>query len=143
MRQNVHFVTLATADLDRARAFYRDGLGWQPLIDVSDEILMLQVAPGLVLGLFEAAKFVEDLGRDAGPAGVSGVTLAHNVEDPAEVGVLVEAMRAAGGTVLKEPQAGQFGGVFHAHVQDPNGVIWEIAHNPGWRIEPDGTVVLG
>lgn len=52
-------------------------------------------------------------------------------------------MAAAGGTVLKPPQPGQFGGVFHAHIQDPNGLIWEIAHNPGWRIGPDGTVHLG
>ena len=26
---------------------------------------------------------------------------------------------------------------------DPNGVIWEIAHNPNWRINADGTVSLG
>jgi predicted lactoylglutathione lyase len=52
-------------------------------------------------------------------------------------------MTAAGGVLVKEPQQGQFGGIFHAHVQDPNGLVWEIAHNPGWRITDDGGVELG
>lgn len=73
----------------------------------------------------------------------SGGTVAHNVGSPDAVIALADAMAAAGGIVIKPPQPGQFGGVFHAHVQDPNGLIWEIAHNPDWRIAPDGTVSLG
>lgn len=142
MDQQLHFITLATRDLDAARAFYRDGLGWDAKLDVPGEILFYQVAPGLLLGLFDADKFAEDLGAPAAPAS-SGVTLSHNVDSPDAVQSTVDAMSAAGGSVLKQPQQGQFGGIFHAHVQDPNGVIWEIAHNPGWRINDDGTVVLG
>ena len=52
-------------------------------------------------------------------------------------------MNRAGGTVLKAPQDGAFGGIYHAHVQDPNGIIWEIAHNPSWLIANDGTVAIG
>lgn len=145
MRQDVHFVTFATADLDAARRFYVDGLGWTPLLDVEDEILFFQVAPGLVLGLFDAVKFDQDLGRSSTGAGavVGGVTLAHNVGSRDEVRGVVEAMARAGGTVLTPPGDGPFGGVFHAHVEDPNGTIWEIAHNPGWRVDDDGRVVLG
>ena len=54
MEQHLNFITLATRDLDAARAFYRDGLGWEPLLDVPEEIIFFQVAPGLVRGLFEA-----------------------------------------------------------------------------------------
>jgi catechol 2,3-dioxygenase-like lactoylglutathione lyase family enzyme len=68
--------------------------------------------------------------------------VAHNVEDPGAVIALTDAMAAAGGQVIKAPQAGRFGGVFHAHIEDPNGLIWEIAHNPGWRIGLDGAVSL-
>jgi uncharacterized protein len=142
MEQNVHFLTLATADLDAARRFY-SALGWQSLADVPDEIIFYQVAPGLVLGFFEANKFNRDLADGSDRSAVSGVTLSHNVDSPEEVEAVVQTMVAAGGTVLKKPQAGEFGGIFHAHVQDPNGVIWEIGHNPGWRIAQDGTVVLG
>ena len=48
------------------------------------------------------------------------------------------AFEAAGGTILKPAQEGAFGGVFHGHAADPNGVIWEIAYNPGRRIDSDG-----
>lgn len=52
-------------------------------------------------------------------------------------------MASAGGTVIKEPRDGAFGGIFHALVRDPNGILWEFASNPGWRIDEDGAVVIG
>ena len=142
MEQNMNFITLATADLDAARSFY-GALGWTSVLDVPDEIIFFQIAPALVLGLFDAEKFNQDLGADHDRSKVSGVTLSHNVESPDDVTELVDAMVAAGGTVLKAPQASAFGGIFHAHVQDPNGVIWEIAHNPGWHVDDDGVVSFG
>jgi Predicted lactoylglutathione lyase len=142
MEQQLHFITVATADLAAARDFYR-ALGWTPLADVEGEIIFYETAPGLVLGFFDAEKFTQDLGTDTDVSPVRGVTFAHNVDSPDEVRDLAEAMAAAGGTVLKAPQAGQFGGIFHAHVQDPNGVIWEIAHNPGWHIDAEGHVSFG
>ncbi|MFJ6280687.1 VOC family protein [Arthrobacter subterraneus] len=142
MDQQLHFITLATRDLDAARHFYQEGLGWAPKLDVPGEILFYQVAPGLLLGLFDAGKFAEDLGGTTVPP-VSGVTLSHNVDSRDAVRSTVVAMTGAGGTVLKEPQESRFGGIFHAHVEDPNGVVWEIAHNPAWRINDDGGVELG
>jgi catechol 2,3-dioxygenase-like lactoylglutathione lyase family enzyme len=149
MEQRVDFVTLATPDLDAARRFYRDGLDWEPLLDVPGEILFFQVGHGLVLGLYDAVAFEGDL-RDAAasgdaapvaPAGASGLTLSHNVGSPAEVDAAVERMRAAGGSIRKTPQQAAFGG-YHGHVADPNGVLWEVAHNPGWSVGPDGAVRL-
>ena len=143
MDQQVHFTTLATADLDAARRFYVEGLGWRPLLDVPGEIVFFQTAPGTVLAFFEAGKFAQDLGRGPARPEVSGLTLAHNVADRDAVRALVEAMVAAGGTVLTPPEEGAFGGVFHALVADPNGVVWEVGHNPGWSVDPDGTVRIG
>lgn len=142
MKQQLHFVTIAATDLEATRRFYRV-LGWQPLLDVDGEIIFYQSAPGQVLGFFLAEKFNADLAVAGDHSRVSGLTLAHNVESQQDVIAVVDAMAAAGGIVLKSPQPGQFGGVFHAHVQDPNGAIWEIAHNPGWSIDADGTVRLG
>lgn len=142
MDQQLHFVTVAAADLGATRCFY-GALGWEPLLEVEAEIIFYQTAPGQLLGFFRADKFNEDLALPGDHSRVSGVTLAHNVNTPGDVTDLAGAMAAAGGIVVKSPQPGQFGGVFHAHVQDPNGLIWEIAHNPGWRIEADGTVRLG
>ncbi len=140
MDQRADFLTFAAADLDAARAFYRDGLGWEPLLDVPGEILFFQVGRGLVLGLFEARAFAADLAA-ADPPAISGVTLSHNVQSPEAVRAAVATALAAGGTLRKEPQHAAFGG-FHAHVADPNGLVWEIAHNPGWHVDADGTVHL-
>jgi len=142
MDPRLHFITLATADLDACRAFYVNGLGWSPLIDVADEVIFFQTAPGLVLGFFAAGSFNSDLGLD-GSATLSGVTLAHNVDSEDAVRSVVASLTAAGGTVTTPPEPGAFGGIFHAHVTDPNGVIWEIAHNPGWAVSDDGTVSFG
>ena len=138
----MHFITFATPDLDAARRFYVGGLGWQPLLDVPGEIIFFQVGPGLVLGLFDLRKFDEDLQGQTTTTGVSGVTVSHNVDGPAAVDEVMAAATAAGATVLKAPQYASFGG-YHAHFQDPNGMIWEVAHNPGWSVDDGGTVSLG
>lgn len=142
MDQQLNFVTVAAIDLDATRRFY-GALGWHALLDVEGEIVFYQTAPGQVLAFFLAEKFNADQGRPVdAPIDVSGITLAHNVDSRDQVINVVSVMAEGGGTILKAPQPGQFGGVFHAHVRDPNGVVWEIAHNPGWRVEPDGTVRL-
>jgi uncharacterized protein len=143
MDPELHFLTLATRDLDAARAFYRDGLGWEPVMDVPGEILFFQVAPGLLLGLFDSEKFDQDRAAAEPTPGISGVTLSHNVASPDDVRTTVDRLVAAGGTVTKPPQASPFGGIFAGHVADPNGVVWEIAHNPGWSVGEDGAVRLG
>jgi catechol 2,3-dioxygenase-like lactoylglutathione lyase family enzyme len=139
----IHFITLATENLDAARVFYKDGLGWDPLVDVPGEIIFFQVAPGLTLGFFDAGKFAEDLNGVVAVTGVSGVTLSHNVHSREAVETTIETLVAAVATLLKAPQESAFGGIFHGHVKDPNGVVWEIAHNPGWRIDEDGNVIFG
>jgi predicted lactoylglutathione lyase len=142
MKQRVNFVTFATADLDAARSFYLQGLGWQPLLDVPEEIVFFQIGPGLVLGLFEAGKFDTDLNREVGDTSISGVTLSLNVDGPESVDEVFQQAVAAGASVVKSPVQASFGG-YHGHFQDPNGIIWEIAHNPGWSVDEAGTVSLG
>ncbi|GAA0484453.1 VOC family protein [Microbacterium aurantiacum] len=143
MTQRAHFLTLATPDLGAAGRFYRDGLGWTPLYDDPNEILFFQIAPGLVLGLFDAEKFDQDLRRDRATTGAQGLTLSYNVETREDVAATLTQWEAAGGRIVKPAQEGAFGGIFHGHVADPNGVVWEIAHNPGWSVSDDGTVHLG
>jgi len=142
MDSRIDFVTIATPDLDAARRFYVAGLGWTPTLDVPGEILFFQIGHGTMLGLYDAAAFRADLGLSADAVlSSSGTVLSHNVDSPAAVDRLVDAAASAGATVVKPPQLAAFGG-YHGHVVDPNGVVWEIAHNPGWRVEPDGTVRL-
>jgi len=143
MDQRIHFMTLATPDLDASRAFYRDGLGWEPLLDVPGEIIFFQTGPGIVLGFFEVGKFREDIDNAVSETSTTGVTLAHNVGGPEAVDAVVNAALKAGARLIKSPQpVAAFGG-YHGHFADPNGVIWEICHNPGWSIDDTGRVRLG
>ncbi|HWB46734.1 MAG TPA: VOC family protein [Hyphomicrobiaceae bacterium] len=143
MEPQLHFLTLATENLDAARAFYKDGLGWTPLLDVPGEIIFFQIAPGLTLGFFDARKFAEDLGDKRPVSGASGVTLSHNVESQQAVDATIGRLLSVGARLIKHPQKSAFGGIYHGHVSDPNGVTWEIAYNPGWRIDDDGKVIFG
>jgi catechol 2,3-dioxygenase-like lactoylglutathione lyase family enzyme len=142
MEQQVHFITLSTSDLDAARAFYRDGLGWEALLDVPGEIIFFQVAPATVLGLFDKDKFVADMEGTPTDGRLGGLTLSHNVGSPADVDATVRRAVEAGATLVKAPRTAAFGG-YHGHFADPNGVVWEVCHNPGWRVDATGRVHLG
>ncbi len=74
MDTRVDFITLATGDLDAARRFYVDGLGWTPTLDVPGEIIFFQIGYGLMLGLFDAQAFAADLGGGGGAAEGVGAT---------------------------------------------------------------------
>ncbi|MFD0557389.1 hypothetical protein FB566_2657 [Stackebrandtia endophytica] len=139
MEPRLHFITVATPDLAAARRFYRDGLGWRPVADVPGEIIFLQVGPGLILGLFDAERFVQDVAGAVTDPAITGLTLSHNVDSPARVDEVIEAAVTAGASLVKSPQRADFGG-YHGHFADPNGVIWEVCHNPGWRVDDRGDV---
>lgn len=142
MDQQLHFLTFATGDLDAARSFYCEGLGWTPLLDVPDEIIFFQVASGLALGFFEAEKFDHDLSYGEKTTEVSGVVVAHNEANRTGVEHTLALFESAGGRIIKAAQEGEYGGVYHGYAADPNGIIWEIAHNPGWQVDGDGKVVF-
>jgi hypothetical protein len=140
MEQRVHFITLGVMDLAAARAFYVEGLGWKPTFEVEGEVVFIQVGPGLLLSLWGAKDMEEDIGGPVTPG--SSVTFAHNVGSDEDVQRVLDDAAAAGAAIIKPAQRAFFGGV-QGYFQDPQGFRWEIAHNPGWSIDPDGTVRIG
>ena len=138
MQQRVTLITLGVGDLGRARAFY-EALGWRTNAKPDDDVVFFQ-AGGLVLSLWDRGKLAEDSGvPDA--EGFGGVTLAHNVGSPAEVDAVIEEARGAGGTIAREPAETFWGGYSGVFV-DPDGHPWEVAHNPHWTLEADGSIRL-
>ncbi|HET7309797.1 MAG TPA: VOC family protein [Mycobacteriales bacterium] len=137
MEQRVSVITLGVADLDRAQRFY-DALGWRRTGDDAD--VVFYQAGGLVFALWSRASLAEDSAvRDAG--GWGGVTLAHNVGSPDDVDAVIEEARAAGATIGREPATTFWGGYSGVFI-DLDGHPWEVAHNPGWQLAPDGSVRL-
>ncbi|MDP6788675.1 MAG: VOC family protein [Rhodospirillales bacterium] len=137
MEQRLSVVTLGVADLERARRFYEDGLGWQRN-NTQQEIVFFQ-AGGLVVALYPLANLAKDAGLDEGSLGFGAITLAHNVRQREDVdGVLAEA-EAAGAHILK-PAEDAFWGGYSGCFADPDGHPWEVAWNPFWTMDSDGAV---
>ena len=138
MEQRVSLITLGVADVGRARGFY-EALGWKTGAEPGDDVVFFQTG-GMIFALWGRAQLAEDSGmRDGG--GWGGVTLAHNVGSPTEVDRVIEEARAAGAEIPREP-AETFWGGYSGMFVDLDGHPWEVAHNPRWTIEADGSVRL-
>ena len=137
MDQRISFVTLAVRDLDAARAFYIDGLGWTAALDVPGEVLMLQVGEHVVLSLWVEHEFEAEVGPIVRGDGVAPITIAHNVATEAEVDAVLELARAAGADPVQAAFRREWGG-YSGYFADHDGFRWEVATNPG----PIGQTVL-
>lgn len=138
MEPRVSLVTLGVADVSRARAFY-ESLGWDCASAPGEEVAFFQ-AGGMVFALWGRSQLAADSGVPDG-GGWGGVTLAHNVSSPAEVDAVIAQAQGAGAVIARLPGETFWGGYSGIFV-DPDGHPWEIAHNPGWTLAPDGAVTL-
>ncbi|WP_310962762.1 VOC family protein [Nocardioides terrisoli] len=127
MEQRLNVVTLVVTDLDDSRRFYRDALGWRPLIDVPGEVLMFEVGTKLVLSLWAEERAVDEIGPVV-RGGTAPVTLAHNCGSPEDVDRVLEDARAAGAQV--QPGVRRDWGGYSGYFADPDGFRWEVAHAP-------------
>ena len=127
MEQRISVVTLGVENLPRARGFY-EALGWSGARQPDDEVCFFQ-AGGMVFALWTAL----------GGHGAPGIELAHNVRLAEEVDRLLAAAEHAGGTIVRPGARADWGGYSGAFA-DPDGYVWEVAHNPDWTLMPDGTV---
>jgi catechol 2,3-dioxygenase-like lactoylglutathione lyase family enzyme len=137
MEPRISLITLGVTDLRRAMDFY-GRMGWEGS-SPDGEVAFYQ-AGGMILGLWDRALLAADTGV-TDTAGYGGITLAHNVGSPEEVDAVLAEARAAGGTVLREGGAAEWGG-YTGVFADPDGHPWEVAHNPHWRLADDGTISL-
>jgi len=138
MDQRVSLITLGVRDLERSRRFY-ESLGWSAGAAPSDDVVFFQTG-GFIVALWDRAKLAEDSGVQDG-GGWGGVALAYNVRSPNEVDAIIEEARNAGATIARAPGTTFWGGYSGVFV-DPDGHPWEVAHNPDWTLNPDGSVSL-
>jgi catechol 2,3-dioxygenase-like lactoylglutathione lyase family enzyme len=127
VEQRISLVTLGVRDLARARAFY-EAMGWSGARQPDDEVCFFQ-AGGMVFGLWSAL----------GGHGAPGIELAHNVRSPEDVAAVLSEAERAGGRIVRPAGQADWGGMSGAFA-DPEGYIWEVAHNPGWTVQDDGTI---
>ena len=139
MRPSVSLITLGVEDMARARTFY-EALGFAASSQSNANVTFFR-AGGVVLALFGRQALADDAKVANAKPGFAGVTLAHNVGSTAEVdAVMVEAEKA--GARITKPAGATFWGGYAGYFADPDGHLWEVAHNPFWPLLDDGRVDL-
>jgi uncharacterized glyoxalase superfamily protein PhnB len=98
-------------------------------------------ANGVILVLWSREKLADDLGIPDEGARWGGVALAHNVASDQEVHEVIEQARSGGAQITREPSVTFYGGYAGCFL-DPDGHAWEVAHNPGFGLDEDGSIVL-
>lgn len=140
MKQNLSLITLGVTDLKRSQAFYRDVMGWKTSSTLEDGVLFFDMA-GFILALFPRRELAKDAGIPEADGPVTGISLAHNVASPEEVDRIFDDLKAKGVTIIKSPQKAFWGG-YTGYFSDPDGYLWEVAHNPFWSFDEKGRIVL-
>jgi predicted lactoylglutathione lyase len=144
MDQRISIVTLGVADLARSRSFYQR-LGWHQSSASNDAIAFFQ-AGGMILALYPRDALasdatVKDDDRAPESQGFAGFTLSFNAPSRAEVDQALTEAKAAGAKILKPAQQASWGG-YSGYFADPDNFAWEVAFNPSFPMNEDGTIQL-
>lgn len=141
MRARIDVLTLGVDDLERALAFYRDGLGLPTDGIVGTEftgdaatpagaVAMFHLEGGPILALYPRTELAKDAGIERAGGSPGEFTIGHVVESREAVDTLLARAQAAGAHLMG-PAHDRPWGIYSGHFQDPDGHLWEIAWNPG------------
>ena len=133
-------MTLGVCDFRRSLRFYRDVLGWKTSATEKDPIAFFQLQ-GIILGLYGRDALAKDAEVSPRGGGFRGFTLAHNVRTRQAVDRTFDRLEKAGARIVKPPRLAEWGG-YSGYFADPDGNLWEVAHNPDWKLARDGSVAL-
>jgi uncharacterized protein len=136
MKPRLTVLTLGVDDLERAVAFYRDGLGFPTEGIVGREfehgaVAFFDLESGLKLALWPRTSIAHDTGLAERERAATELTLGHNVESRAAVDAVMADAERAGARVVK-PAGETFWGGYSGYFQDPDGHLWEVVWNPQW-----------
>jgi catechol 2,3-dioxygenase-like lactoylglutathione lyase family enzyme len=140
MQDRIHVITLAVSDLDRALAFYREGLGLESPGVIGTEfpgdsaspagaVAMFQLQGGLILALWPRTELAKDANIPLGPPKTGEFSIGHAVASKAHVDELLRQAEAAGATTTDQAHDRPWG-IYSGYFRDPDGHLWEIMWNP-------------
>lgn len=134
MQARLTVLTLGVDDLERAVAFYRDGLGFHTEGIIGKEfaygaVAFFELAGGLRLALWPRASIAHDTGLPVSTPAACDLTLGHNVNSRADVDAVMAQAERAGARIVKRA-ADTFYGGYAGYFQDPDGHLWEVVWNP-------------
>lgn len=133
MKPRISMITLGVRDLEHSIRFYEQGLDL-PRMESPPEVAFFTLE-GSWLGLYGRESLAEDAGISPEGEGFSGIAIAHNVASEAAVDEVVDQAVLAGARLVKPPQKTSWGG-YAGYFADPDGYLWEVAHNPCFWVGP-------
>ena len=133
MKPRISMITLGVRDLAVSVKFYEEGLGF-PRMSSPPEVAFFTLN-GTWLGLYGREALAADAKVSPEGSGFESFALAHNVCSESEVGEVMRRALKAGAILVKEPEKVFWGG-YSGYFKDPDGHLWEIAHNPLFWIGP-------
>ena len=133
MKPRISMITLGVRDLNESVKFYEKGLGF-PKMDSPPEVAFFTLN-GTWLGLYGREALAEDAQISPDGSGFGGFALAHNVSSESEVDAVLDLAVAAGAILVKKAQKVFWGG-YSGYFRDPDGHLWEVAHNPLFGVGP-------
>jgi predicted lactoylglutathione lyase len=135
----ISLVTLGVGDLPASTRFY-EAMGWLKAPQSQDSVSFMQ-GHNVVLGLFGRHDLAEDANVADTPTGFAAIALAVNLASPEDVDAYFELALENGATAAKHPQKVFWGG-YSGYFRDPDGHLWEIAHNPFFSMDEAGQLHL-
>lgn len=135
----ITLVTLGVDDVARSARFY-EAFGMKRHMKGAKAVAFFD-AGGAALSLYGRADLAKDAGLNDPPPGSGSATLAYNVESETAVDDALAAAESAGGKILKRGFRVFWGG-YIGYFADPDGHVWEVAHNPQFPFDDRGQIVL-
>lgn len=140
MRQKLNIVTLGVEDFQRSLNFYQNGLGWKTSSASTENIAFFQLG-GIIFALYPRDKLAEDVTIAPEGHGFSGITLAYNAKNEAEVDEVLRNVDKLGAKIVKKAQKVFWGG-YSGYFADLDGHLWEVAWNPFFEFDDSDDLVL-
>ncbi|MEU8119536.1 VOC family protein [Spirillospora sp. NPDC049024] len=134
MKAHVSSILLAVRDMDRAKKFYTEGLGWKIKNDYGISVFFESDGASPV-GFYGREGLAEQVGMSPEGSGFSGIVLTYVVRSESRVDEIMAEAEKAGATVLKPAGAlpwGGYGGTF----ADPDGYIWSLGYSAQGEDQP-------
>ena len=126
MPLQVTAIMIGVRDLDRAKKFYGEGLGCSIDEDYPGFVSLSLGDGSSSLALYEWEAAAQDAGVSSEGSGFRGVSFHYIVPSSEAVDEVMGNAVAAGGGVVKEAAASQWGGYF-GYFSDPDGYLWKVA----------------
>jgi uncharacterized protein len=121
----VSTIMLGVKDVERAKKFYVDGLGCGIDQDFPGFARLALGQGSSMLALHEWEAAAQDAGVAPEGSGFRGSSFHFITDSRDEVDAVMRTAVAAGGTVVREAAAAEWGGYF-GYFSDPDGYLWKI-----------------